>query len=61
MKLRRKFLQMIDLRVHQYRAGLVSTNSYRLGRLHSVESLATGHSDFKGFASSEKVTESSLA
>jgi len=57
MNLRRKFLQTLDLRVNQYRAGQRSTSSYRLGRLHSIESLASDHSDFKTFPSTEKTTE----
>jgi len=60
MNLRRKFLQMVDLRVQQHRAGQRATTSYSLGRLHSIESLAADHSDFKSYRSTEKLAEHSL-
>ena len=58
MKLRRKFLQMLDLRVQQHRAGQMPTNSsYRLGRLHSVESLVSDPTDSSIHAYSDKAAE----
>jgi hypothetical protein len=58
MKTSRKFLQMLDLRVRQHRAGLVPTTTYRLGRLHTIESLAADHAEFKA---TEKNAETFLS
>jgi hypothetical protein len=59
MKLRRKFLRMVDLRVQHYLAGQRSNATSRLSRLHSIESLASDHSDYKTSHALEAVAETS--
>ncbi len=59
MNIRRKFLQTLDLRVKQHLAGQRATTSYSLGRLHTLESLASDHSEFKSTAQLEKTFDSS--
>jgi hypothetical protein len=50
MKTRRKFLQMLDVRVRQSLSGHRPTSTSSLHRVHSIESLATEHADFKAFS-----------
>ena len=59
MNLTRKLLRAVDLRVHHYMAGQSSASS-RLGRVHSIESLAWDHSSFKSFCPVEKTAKNSL-
>lgn len=57
MNIRRKFLRMIDLRVNHYFAAQRSSNASRLGRQHSIESLASDHSELTNFSRLEKTAE----
>jgi hypothetical protein len=50
MNLTRKTLRLVDLRVRHYLDGLTLTASQRLCRVHSIESLAVEHNDFKAGA-----------
>ncbi len=49
MNLTRKLIKMVDLRMHHYLAGEKSDSSSRLHRVHSIESLALDHNDYRHF------------
>jgi hypothetical protein len=57
MNIRRKFLRMVDLRVHHYFVGRKSIGASHLGRVHPIESLAHDSSDAKTFSLAEKSAE----
>lgn len=57
MNLSRKILRMVDLRVHHYLAG--ANASSRLHRVHSIESLASEHVEFKAVCQGEKTAKNS--
>ena len=57
MNFRRKFLQMVDLRVRQHLIHQRITASQRLGRVHSIESLASDETDFRAFGPVKKMAE----
>jgi len=48
---------MVDLRVHHYLAG--ANASSRLHRVHSIESLASEHVEFKAVCQGEKTAKNS--
>jgi hypothetical protein len=54
MNTRRKFLRMVDLRVHHYYSTQRSGDSSRLGRLHPIESLRSGLSVSNALQSIDK-------
>jgi len=59
MNIRHKFLRTLDLRVQQHLAGQRAFTSYRLGRLHTLESLVSDHAEFKSTAQLEKTFDHS--
>ena len=57
MNLTRKLIKLVDLRMHHYLAGEKS-DAPHLHRVHSIESLAVGHTGFKPFCQAKKGAES---
>ncbi len=58
MKQRRKFLQMLDVRVRHSLASHSLNSTSTLNRVHSIDSLAADHADFiKAFSLLERTAE----
>lgn len=57
MKLDRKIYRMVELRVQEHLARQRPAAISHLGRLHSIESLASARSDFNLLSPSEKGVE----
>jgi hypothetical protein len=60
MNTRRRFVRLVDLRVHHYFAGWKASGAFPLGRVNSIESLAHDASDFKAGSVAEKIAQDAL-